>query len=137
MLLILLACAPAQTPAPTGGPAPAAATGAAPGAAPAVRKVDVAELHGAMAARKVPLVDVRTPAEFAAGHVPGAVNVPLDQLSEAAVAPVVGEGGEVWVICEVGGRSAAASQQLSKWGLHPVDVGGGTRAWRSAGYPVE
>jgi rhodanese-related sulfurtransferase len=131
VLLILLACAPTPTPAPTGGPAPAAAP------APAVRKVDVAELHGAMAARKVPLVDVRTPAEFAAGHVPGAVNVPLDQLSEATVAPVVGDGGEVWVICEVGGRSAAASQQLSKWGLHPVDVGGGTRAWRSAGYPVE
>jgi rhodanese-related sulfurtransferase len=104
------------------------------GPSSAVRTVDVTALHDA---GKVPLIDVRTPGEYAAGHVPGAVNVPLDTLSAAAVGALVPPGGEVWVICEVGGRSAAASKQLAAWGLAPVNVDGGTRAWRAAGWPVE
>lgn len=134
VVLLLAACGAAPPPAsaPTGP-----AGGAPPAATPAVRESDVAGLKAAMDAGKVLLVDVRTPGEYAGGHVPGAVNLPLDQLAADAPALAGHEGEEIWVICEVGGRSAKASRQLAGWGRRPVNVGGGTSAWRAAGYPVE
>lgn len=124
---VLVACGAPTAPPLGSAPAPAPASGG-------VRTVDVAALHGA---GPVPLVDVRTPQEYAAGHVPGAINVPLDQLSPDRLAAVAPADQEIWVICEVGGRSAAASARMAGWGLHPVNVDGGTRAWRAAGWPTE
>jgi rhodanese-related sulfurtransferase len=121
--------------------APPAPHDAAPAAAPAkseVRTVDVAGLAAARDAGKVPiLVDVRTPGEFAGGHVPGAVNIPIDALPSRLAELEPHRQGDVYVICEVGGRSAAASRQLAAAGFQPIDVRGGTSAWRAAGQPVE
>jgi rhodanese-related sulfurtransferase len=136
-LFTLLACA-TPNPEAVGATDPPSTTGGAPGRAPTTsRTTDVAGLKAAMDAGPVLLVDVRTPGEFAAGHVPGAINVPLDQLSPQAPAFAGHEQDEIWVICEVGGRSANASRQMSGWGLRPVNVDGGTSAWRAAGLPVE
>lgn len=124
-LLILAACgAAASTPA---DPTVAAATRT---------DVDVGALHEALAAGTVDvLVDVRTPGEHAAGHVPGAVNIPLDELP-GRLDELRGHD-DVTVICEVGGRSAAAAGVLTGAGIDAVNVTGGTSAWRAAGYPVE
>jgi len=70
------------------------------------------------------LVDVRTPAEFAAGHVDGAVNIPVDQIERRA-----GEIGPsdrpVVVYCASGMRSASAASTLRRLGFTTVaDVGG-------------
>ena len=130
IVLLLAACGAA--PAPTGAPG-----GAPVERAPAVRESDVVGLKAAMEEGSVVLVDVRSPGEYAAGHVPGAVNLPLDRLTPDATVFTGHESEEIWVICEVGGRSAKASHQLAGWGLKPVNVGGGTSAWRAAGYPVE
>lgn len=89
------------------------------------------------AGRYAVVVDVRTPEEFADGHVPGAVNVPLDQLG-AKLDTLAPRDAEVAVICRSGSRSAAASRKLASAGYTKVtDVDGGTLAWISAGKPVE
>lgn len=144
ILLALVACgktAPTPTPPPVTEPTPAAAPqAAAPPAANApaaanVRNVDVATLKADLDRMAVPLlIDVRTPAEYAAGHVPGARNVPIDTLDPHAAD--LGTG-EVYVICESGGRSARASATLASAGHPAVNITGGTAAWRAAGLPVE
>lgn len=124
-------CADAAPPAvgtPGTSTAPAAAT---------VRDIDIATLEADLDRGAVPLlIDVRTPGEFAAGHVPGARNVPLDEL-DARLGELGAADREVYVICQSGGRSARASAALASKGLHPVNVTGGTGAWVSAGLPVE
>lgn len=102
----------------------------------AVRDIDVATLKSDRDAGTVPvLVDVRTVDEFAEGHVPGAVNIPMDQLSERA--GELDKSQDVYLICRSGGRSARAGKQLAELGFSPVNVEGGTLAWIEAGQAVE
>ena len=84
------------------------------------------------------LLDVREPAEFAAGRLPRAINVPLSQL--ASRPPELGKltGRPVIVYCERGGRSRNAGSALAKQGITDVyNLTGGYRAWKDAGLPVE
>ena len=123
-----------------GGTPTASAPVSTPAAAPAtsVRNISVDVLKQSKDAGKVPvLVDVRTPEEFASGHVAGAVNIPIDTLSSRMSELEPYKGGDVYVICQVGGRSAAASSSLAKAGYQPLNVQGGTAAWKTAGYPTE
>ena len=98
-----------------------------------VPEVDVAALAVAVDAG-APLVDVRTPEKYAEGHVPGATLLPLHELGDRhAELP---SDREVYVICQVGGRSAAAVAALNRAGYRTVNVAGGTSAWLEAGRPV-
>ena len=84
------------------------------------------------------ILDVRTPEEYRAGHIPGSLNVPLDQL--AARLPELGlaKSDEVVVHCERGGRAAQAEALLAKDGYeHVVDLEGHMKGWRESGLPVE
>ncbi len=93
------------------------------------------DLNARCAAGPVTLIDVRTPAEFASGHVPGARNLPLDRLDAQALQSVT---GPVHVICQGGVRSRKACEQLAAAGVaNLVDVAGGTNAWKAAGLPLE
>jgi rhodanese-related sulfurtransferase len=80
-------------------------------------------------------IDVRTPAEFADDHVPGAINIPL------ALIPVrlheLPAGAELTVICQSGNRSMQACMWLANQGRPSVNVLGGTGTWIRAGLPVE
>lgn len=81
------------------------------------------------------LLDVRTPEEFASGHIHGAVNVPLDvlgnRLSEVPTdQPIV-------VYCRSGNRSAQASQLLARAGYTNIYDMGGLNEWMAQGFPVE
>jgi len=70
------------------------------------------------------LVDVRTPGEFGGGHLPGAVNVPLDQL-EGSLKKVGSKDRPVVVYCASGARSHAAQGVLHRKGYEKVyDLGG-------------
>jgi rhodanese-related sulfurtransferase len=80
------------------------------------------------------VLDVRQPDEYEAGHVPGARLIPLDQLE--ARHQEVPTDREVYVVCHLGGRSAAATQALKGAGYRVVNVAGGTQAWIDAGHPV-
>lgn len=124
-----------------GGPPPASADPApeapAPEAPAPVRQVDVDGLKADLERGAVPLlVDVRSAAEYAEGHVPGAVNVPLDQL-ESRLGELGSKDQELYVICQSGRRSMLASATLASKGFRPVNVGGGTGAWIDAGHEVE
>ncbi|MFZ2960844.1 MAG: rhodanese-like domain-containing protein [Candidatus Ozemobacteraceae bacterium] len=83
------------------------------------------------------LVDVREPAEFAAGHVPGAINIPLGQIETRS--DELKSGKTLFVICQAGGRSAKACGILGPKFPEKVviNVAGGTGAWIGAGFPVE
>ena len=94
-----------------------------------------------------PVVDVREPEEFADGHIPGAVNVPLGQLESglhthpevvrrALVAHELRERPLV-LYCLVGGRSAKGAAALRRLGYaNPVSLAGGILAWTENGHPI-
>ena len=98
-----------------------------------VPEIDVSELARRRAGGAY-VVDVRRPDEYEAGHVPGAVLIPLDELG-ARWEEVPAEG-DVLVICQGGGRSARAVQALNEVGRTTVNVAGGTKAWIEAGNPI-
>lgn len=78
-----------------------------------------AEVATALAAGAV-VVDVRTPAEFAQGHVPGAVNLPVDVVGDRA--GELPQDRIVVVYCASGGRSARAATTLRRLGRTVVDA---------------
>ena len=83
------------------------------------------------------LVDVREPAEYAAGHAVGARNVPLSALDAGKGLPT-NKALPVVVLCETGARATRAVAQLQKAGYErAVVVAGGTGAWRDANLPIE
>lgn len=97
--------------------------------------VGLDSLESAMAAG-APVIDVRTPAEFAAGHVEGAVNVPLGFSVDDPALASLDKGEPVYLICQSGGRSGRAADQLAAAGYQAVNIKGGTGAWIASGRPV-
>ncbi len=95
------------------------------------RNAKVAELQAAIAAGTPPCVlDVRTPQEFAGGHIEGAMHIPVDDISKR-LNEVPRDGRKLYVICAGGGRSAAAATFLSNRGyLNIHNVEGGMSSWR-------
>ncbi|MGP4086530.1 MBL fold metallo-hydrolase [Streptomyces sp. KR55] len=82
------------------------------------------------------LLDVREPAEWAAGHAPGAVPAPLSGLAAGGELPQSAQGRPVVAICRSGRRSREAADLLAARGVRVADVAGGMRAWAEAGLPV-
>ncbi|MFI5035618.1 MAG: FAD-dependent oxidoreductase [Acidimicrobiales bacterium] len=79
--------------------------------------------------RGIPLVDVRTPEEFAEGSLPGAVNIPVDELRERAAEL---SAAEVVVFCQVGQRGHTAARVLSGLGVTAWNLDGGYETWRDS-----
>jgi rhodanese-related sulfurtransferase len=91
--------------------------------------VEPTELDAIDDQQRVFIVDVRSPEEFATGHVDGAVNIPLDALA-ARAAELPRDALVVTVCAKGGGRSAQAADQLRDRGLTSVrSLCGGTEAW--------
>jgi hydroxyacylglutathione hydrolase len=86
------------------------------------------------AGRNAKIVDVRGRAEYAEGHIPGAVNIPLAELSRR-VSEV--PSGEVVVHCMGGSRAAIAASLLQKEGKKVANMQAGFTGWKNAGNPVE
>ena len=82
----------------------------------------------ALVADGAKLVDVRTEAEFASGHIEGAENVPLDRLGGRAQA-LAAEGRPIVVYCASGMRSASAKRTLRAAGAQDVHDLGGMHRW--------
>ncbi|GAA3778665.1 rhodanese-like domain-containing protein [Micromonospora maritima] len=100
--------------------------------------VDAATLRELIAAGRAPrLIDVRTPGEFEAAHVPGAYNVPLDLLKEHREELRSHLDEDVVLICRSGVRAGQAGQALGTVGLPNVRVlDGGMLAWQATNAPV-
>lgn len=99
--------------------------------------ISPAELQGRRTSGVAPVViDVRTPAEYAAGHVPGAINIPFDQVAERIVEVDAPHG--VALYCMVGPRARKGESALLATGYESVfHLEGGLAAWQEAGLPVE
>ncbi|MGW4032607.1 rhodanese-like domain-containing protein [Streptomyces sp. NPDC004838] len=83
------------------------------------------------------VIDVRTPGEYASGHLPGALNVPLDQVRRAL--PEIREAagrGEILVVCASGARSQNACALLAEQGVTAITLSGGTSAWADGGHEL-
>jgi rhodanese-related sulfurtransferase len=80
-----------------------------------------------------PIVDVRTPEEYARGHIAGALNIPITSLPKGL------DGlpdGPVITTCSLGGRGGRAAVLLDAAGYLAFTIAGGTKAWQAAGLPV-
>ncbi len=119
----------------------ATASGTASGTASAKRgtrtDIDI-ETFASRHAEGVKVIDVRTPGEYASGRVPGALHVPMDRANSSAPELADHPRDEpVYVVCEVGGRSARIADRLAKEGYTVVNVSGGTAEWIARGHTVE
>lgn len=86
---------------------------------------------------KAVLVDVREPAEFAAGHPVGSKSVPLASLATSGELPK-NKALPIVVVCATGARASRAAAMLKKLGYDNARVlAGGVSAWREANLPVE
>lgn len=105
-----------------------------------IRTISPADIARLLASgRAIDLIDVRTPAEFAALHADCARLVPLETLDPLAILETRGNAKDepLYVICQSGARAGKACQKLQAAGLtHVVSVQGGTTAWEREGLPV-
>ncbi|MFN3587184.1 MAG: rhodanese-like domain-containing protein [Moraxellaceae bacterium] len=108
------------------------------GAAQAAERVSAEALRTRQAAGEALLVlDVRTPAEYAQGHVPGAINVPHDEVTAAHPRLAAWRERPVVVYCRSGRRSALAIETLEKAGFTRVQhLEGDMLGWQAARQPV-
>ena len=94
--------------------------------------ISVADLRSRRADSQ--LIDVRSPSEFAAAHIPGAVNIPMDQIESrlddlATAKPIV-------LICQLGKRARMTAGLLEPCHLQVSVLDGGTKAWIQSGLPL-
>lgn len=80
------------------------------------------------------LVDVRSGTEFASGHIPGAVNIPMDQIE--ARLDDLGVNVPLVLICQAGKRARMTAGLLAPCQRRITVLDGGTKAWIDAGFPV-
>lgn len=99
----------------------------------AVAYISADELASMVDSGEVVLIDVRTPAEFAAGRLPGALNAPLGTFDPASIPQETG-GRETILYCGSSRRSGIAATQLSEYLDTTVrHLEGGIQAWDAAG----
>jgi len=111
----------------------------APPAPDAPAEVSARELLGRLDAGEAPvLLDVRSREEYAAGHVPGARNLPHDELAARAGELAELRDEELVLYCESGRRAEFARQILAERGFRQLrHLDGDMSGWREAGLPTE
>jgi phage shock protein E len=99
--------------------------------------ISPAELHSLRESGAAPaVIDVRTADEYASGHIPGAINIPFDQVAQR-IAEIEAPRG-VALYCMVGPRARKGESALLAAGYEKVfHLEGGLAAWQAAGLPVE
>lgn len=84
------------------------------------------------------IIDVRSPGEFATGHVRGSVNVPLDRLADDIAKAVPDKSAPVILCCASGGRSGMACSFMQQMGYQQVSNGGSAEAVSmQCGLPID
>jgi rhodanese-related sulfurtransferase len=102
---------------------------------PATREINVVQAVRTLAAGGVQLVDVRESNEWASGHIPGAVHIPLRDVGRRSAE--LDPGLPVITVCRSGRRSLIAVDELQTRGFaNATSLAGGVIAWREAGQPI-
>jgi rhodanese-related sulfurtransferase len=97
---------------------------------------DVAEATRIAAGEPIQLIDVRTPEEFAQGHLTGAINIPLGEFDPEALPDP--RGSERILYCRSDRRSGIAAERLAAAsGTAALHLDGGILAWEASDFPVE
>jgi phage shock protein E len=121
-------------------PAEAVEVGDGAGAAaeaPGVRVQPAVEAAARLDDAAALVLDVRTPAEFTDGHLPGAVNIDVQAADFRDQVAALDPEQPVLLYCRSGNRSVAAREVLAELGFADViDVQGGILAWADAGLPI-
>jgi len=84
---------------------------------------------------KILVIDVRSPQEFAAGHIPGAVSIPLDDLAKKLAERKLAKDTTLVTTCEHGGRSSRAALELQKLGYLTASYCT-LESWKKCGYKM-
>jgi phage shock protein E len=103
-----------------------------------LKNVGVAEFEKLRADKKNVVLDVRTPAEFAAGHIPGAIHIDVNGPDFEKKMAALDKSKVYLVHCAVGGRSAKACAAMNKFEFKSLyNLEGGMKAWEKAGHQPE
>jgi phage shock protein E len=103
----------------------------------AISTVDANKFSEVVQTAGTQVIDVRTPAEFAAGHLQGATNIDVESATFADQIAALDRTGTYAVYCRSGNRSRTATQQMADAGFSTLyDLDGGLTAWTAAGLPV-
>jgi rhodanese-related sulfurtransferase len=100
---------------------------------PDVPEVSAKEAFAGLTNGEAMIVDVREPEEWEAGHIPGALHIPLAELETRW--PELRASDSAIAVCRSGNRSATATQALRSVGIDAVNLSGGMKAWASAELP--
>lgn len=98
--------------------------------------LDVSQAHARHAEFRI--VDVRSPGEYASGHLPGALNIPLDRIGRSL--PELREAAReraLLLVCASGARSQNAARTLAGHGITAASLTGGTTSWSAHGHPLD
>ena len=129
MLLPLTRSASAQTLSPSSS---------APATSGTVRQISLEEFDKLRSQTNYTVLDVRSPGEFAAGHVPGATNISVSASDFAKRIATLDKEKPCLVHCAAGVRSARAVGTMKRMGFKQIyDFSGGWQEWKKAGKPVE
>ncbi|GAA0725700.1 hypothetical protein GCM10009430_31750 [Aquimarina litoralis] len=102
-----------------------------------VELITVEEMDSLLEMEKVQLVDVRTPQEYADGHIEGAINIDFTDENFETLLSEVDKSKPVAVYCGRGGRSGKCSAYMKKAGFTKIyDLDGGITEWKYKGKPV-
>jgi rhodanese-related sulfurtransferase len=113
-------------------------TGATPAAAAAFKNLNVEEFAHMADDKQNVILDVRTPEEFQASHIPGAVNLDVTASDFEAKAALLDRSKTYLVHCASGVRSARACDKFNQLDFPNLyNLPGGFRAWAKVGKPVE
>lgn len=101
------------------------------------QRVNVDTFHKLWKEKKLTIIDVRTPAEFSEGHIPGAKNIDYRNKNFRKKIGKLDQSKEYLVHCRSGGRSAAASKIMVEMGFKVIyDLAPGMMGWEDEGKPV-
>jgi phage shock protein E len=112
-----------------------AGCGSATSPGPAITRVDAGTAVSMLQARTV--IDVRSPAEYAAGHIAGARNIDVEGADFATRIATLDKGAAYLVYCHSGRRSTLAAEQMAAAGFSDIVDGGAMAALIAAGAPAE
>jgi rhodanese-related sulfurtransferase len=108
-----------------------------PVAQPSYKEVSVPEAQTLIKEKKVVVLDVRTPKEFAEGHIAGATNVNFQAADFAKKLESLDRSKSYLVHCAAGGRSAKTREQMKKLNFKSVyHLTDGFKGWEKAGQPI-